>query len=87
MTTTLKKITDSLKTLPQAQRLELADTLYASAVEDSPEAVEQAWSDEVKHRLETYRAGKVVVHTEAQVHTRIQKVLHETRRRVARGNR
>jgi hypothetical protein len=87
MTTTLKKITDSLRTLPRAQRLELADTLYAGAVEDSPEEIEQAWSDEVKQRLAAFRAGKAVVHTEAQVHARIQKVLHETRRRVARSNR
>jgi putative addiction module component (TIGR02574 family) len=87
MTTALKKITDSLKTLPRAQRLEVADTLYSSAIEDSPEAVEQAWSDEVKRRLDGYRAGKAVVHTEEQVHARIQKVLNETRRRVARRNR
>lgn len=87
MTTTLKKITDSLRTLPQRQRLEVADTLYASAVEDSPEEIEQAWSDEVKRRLSEYRAGKAVVHTEAQVHARIQKVLNETRRRVARSHR
>jgi putative addiction module component (TIGR02574 family) len=87
MTTTLKKITDSLKALPQAERLEVADSLYSSAIEDSPEAVERAWSDEVKRRLEEYRAGKAVVHTEKQVHARIQKVLNETRRRVARSNR
>lgn len=87
MTSAIKKITDSLKTLPQAQRLEVADTLYASAVEDSPEEIERAWSGEVKRRLDEYHAGGTVIHTEEQVHTRIQKVLHETRRRVARGNR
>jgi hypothetical protein len=87
MTMTLKKITDSLKTLPQAQRLEVADMLYASAVQDSPEEVERAWSSEVERRLKAYRGGKAVVHTEEQVHACIQKVLHETRHRVARGNR
>jgi putative addiction module component (TIGR02574 family) len=75
MTTTLKQITDSLRTLPQAQRLELADTLYAGAVEDSPEEVDQAWSEEVKRRLDEFHAGKAVLHTEEQVHARIQTVL------------
>ena len=87
MTTTLKKITDSLKSLPRSQRLEVADRLYSSAVEDSPEEVEQAWSEEVRRRMEAYRSGKTVVHSEAQVHTRIQKVINETRRRAARRNR
>lgn len=87
MTTTLKRITDSLKSLPRAQRLEVADELYSSAVEDSPAENEQAWSDEVKRRLDDHRAGKAVVHTEDQVHARIQKVLHETRRRTARRHR
>ncbi|HEY3763156.1 MAG TPA: addiction module protein [Verrucomicrobiae bacterium] len=86
MTVALKKITDSLKALPQAQRLEVADTLYAGAVEDSPEEIERAWSVEVKHRLDQHRAGKTVAHTEQQVHARIQKVLNEARRRVGRGH-
>jgi len=86
MTTTLKKITESLKALPQAKRIEVADSLYSSAVEDSPEEVERAWSVEIKRRLEEFQAGKAVVHSEKQVHARIQKVLHETRRRVARRN-
>jgi Putative addiction module component len=87
MTVALKKITDSLKTLPPAQRLEVADSLYAGAVEDSPEEIEHAWSTEVKHRLDEYSAGKAVIHTEEQVHARIQKVLNEARRRTGRGHR
>lgn len=87
MTTALKKITASLMELPQSQRLEVADILYGGAVQDSPEEIDQAWSEEVKQRLDEYKKGKTAVHTEEEVHTRIQKILNETRRRVARRNR
>lgn len=79
MTTALKEITDSLMTLPQAQRIEVADTLYRTANQDRPEEIEQAWSEEIKRRLDEYHAGKAVVPSEEEVNTRIQKVLDETR--------
>ena len=87
MKTALKEITDSLMSLPQAQRLEVADTLYASAAQGSPEEIDQSWSEEVKRRLIQYRADEAAVHTEREVHARIQKVLDEARRRVGRRNR
>jgi putative addiction module component (TIGR02574 family) len=87
MKTSLREITNSLMTLPRAERLEVADSLYANAVQGSPEELEQAWSEEVSRRLRQYRAGQAPVHTEAQVHARIQKILGETRRRTGRRNR
>ena len=87
MTTALKKITDSLLNLPEAQRLEVADLLYGSAVQDTPEEIDSAWSDEVARRLKEYKTGKAKAHSEAEVHTRIQKVLNETRRRASRRDR
>lgn len=43
--------------LPHAERARLAERLIASLDEDSE--IEQAWNDEIRHRLEELDAGLV----------------------------
>lgn len=68
----LEELESAVLALPRAERARLAQQLLAS-LDEEPE-VEAAWRDEVRRRLEAYRAGEeTTVSREA--------VLREARRR------
>jgi putative addiction module component (TIGR02574 family) len=52
----LEELESAVLALPRAERARLAQQLLAS-LDDEPE-VEAAWRDEVRRRLEAYRAGQ-----------------------------
>jgi putative addiction module component (TIGR02574 family) len=52
--------------LPQSERARLAERLLASLDQDA--GVEEAWANEVRSRLQQYRAGQVSALPAAAVH-------------------
>ncbi len=82
MTVALKKKAEALAAqLKPAERVELADLLYASANTDSKEDVEQAWSDEIRRRLDDLRTGRVKAVPARQVHAAMRRKLNEIKAR------
>ena len=81
MTATLKKIANDLMTLPPEERLELADTLYERANSGDAKAVERAWSDEIKRRVEDMESGRVKLIPAEEVHAGIRRKLDEIKAR------
>jgi putative addiction module component (TIGR02574 family) len=59
--------------LPRGERARLAERLIASLDEDAE--IEQAWTVEVRRRLEAFRKGEIVAHP-------IEDVLREARQGV-----
>lgn len=70
--TPVEELESAVLALPRAERARLAQRLLAS-LEEEPE-VEAAWRDEVRRRLEAYRAGE-----EATISR--EEVVREARRR------
>jgi putative addiction module component (TIGR02574 family) len=61
MPKTLRQWKSELLDLPREDRVELVDALLLSLDEDETgddEEVEQAWRDEIRRRVENFRAGK-----------------------------
>ncbi|MEY2466366.1 MAG: putative addiction module component [Verrucomicrobiota bacterium] len=81
MTATLKKIANDLMTLPPEERLELADMLYERANPGDAKAIEQAWSEEIKRRVEDVETGRVKLIPSEKVHAEIRRKLNEIKAR------
>jgi putative addiction module component (TIGR02574 family) len=77
MTATLKKIANDLMTLPPEERLELADTLYERANSGDTKAIEHAWSEEIKRRVQDVKASRVKLIPAEEVHADIRRKLDE----------
>ena len=60
MTTQLQALLDAALQLPDADRGELANTLYDSLDDTSTLVDEDDWGDELKRRIDDYRSGKSV---------------------------
>jgi putative addiction module component (TIGR02574 family) len=81
VTATFQKKAQRLRaTLSPQERIALADLLYASVPVESQEEIDRAWNKEIKRRVDEYKAGRAVTHSEKQVHQRMKKVLDEARR-------
>lgn len=63
MSMSLQELREQMMELPPHQRVELAYELFESVDEDEldedPAAVEAAWADEIKRRVDEYDAGLV----------------------------
>jgi len=78
MTIALEKKADKLASeLTLEQRIEFAERLMAGIDRFASPEIEQAWSREVKHRLDDYRAGKVKAIPSGQVHNQVKRRLNE----------
>lgn len=81
MTAELKKQAEVMvSALTPAQRIELADALYASVPGDYEAAVEKTWQREIDRRLDQYEAGRAEVLTSDESFARARKALDEARR-------
>lgn len=65
MSSIVEKLEAAALSLPQAERARLARRLLAS-LEDETD-VDDAWRDEVRHRLEAYREGEAESASAAEV--------------------
>ena len=65
MTWTVREIESAAMRLPAHERARLAERLLTSLDEDAE--VEQAWTDEVRKRLEDYRSGGLTAVSGAEV--------------------
>jgi len=78
MTVTTKK---QLKTLvakmKPEERVELADSLYASLPNTYLDSVNRAWDREIDRRLDDYESGKVKTIPSKEVHAGIRRRLNE----------
>lgn len=82
MTATLQKKADSLLAqLEPAERVELADFLYASLPGQYQAKVEQAWQREIDHRWDEYQSGLSQPVPAAEVHAGVSQRLHEIKAR------
>jgi putative addiction module component (TIGR02574 family) len=78
MTVALRKRADELaRALTLRQRIEFAERVMTGIDSFSSPEIEQAWSREVKRRLDDYRAGKVKAIPSAQVHAELKRRLNE----------
>ena len=81
MTAEMKKQADVMVTaLTPAQRIELADALYASVPQEYQATVEKTWEREIDRRLDQYEAGRAAVLTSDESFARARKTLDEARR-------
>ena len=87
MTATLQKKADVLLAqLEPAERVELADRLYASLPGQYQAEVEQVWQREIDRRWDEYQAGLSQPVPAAEVHAGVRQRLHEIKaRRVSAG--
>ena len=77
MTVALKKKADALlTTLKPAERIQLADLLYASV----PDELDADCEREIDRRLDEYEAGRAKVLTSEESFARARKALNEARR-------
>ena len=82
MTVALEKKADKLASeLTFQQRIEFAERLMTGVDSFATPEIEEAWSQEIKRRLDDYRAGKVKSIPAAQVHAQIKRRLNEIKAR------
>jgi putative addiction module component (TIGR02574 family) len=72
MTTALKNLAETVVLLPPKERAFLAERLLDSLEELN---IEQAWTEEAKHRRDKVRSGKVKAIPAKVVYQRIQRLL------------
>ena len=78
MTATLQKKADSLLAqLEPAERVELADLLYASLPGQYQAKVEQAWQREIDHWWDDYQSGLSQPVPAAEFHAGVSQRWHE----------
>lgn len=65
--------------LPEADRAALAEKLYASVDQGFDPEVEEAWSEEIKRRMEEIDSGKVKMIPGEQVLQKLQAKLDRAR--------
>lgn len=75
MTTDYKEIEHSALELDKKQRAELAKRLIKSLDEKVQTDIEQAWIDEVTHRKEEIKSGKVSPLSGEEVHKEAGNIL------------
>jgi putative addiction module component (TIGR02574 family) len=59
MTGKVQKILEEALTLPPAERADLAASLLDSLDEGQDDAVDEAWAEEIKRRIEDVDSGRV----------------------------
>jgi putative addiction module component (TIGR02574 family) len=81
MATSLKDLREQLMGLPPHQRVELAYELFESVdqddLEDDPAAIEAAWADEIKRRVDEYDAGAVASIPGAEVFAKARALVRQ----------
>ena len=81
MGATLKEIEEQALQLPLKERSELADRLIVSLdgeSEDSPEAIAQAWDEEIARRVAEVDAGRAKLVPYEEVLTEIDELLKKS---------
>lgn len=82
MTIALKKKANALVAeLKPAERIELADMLYASLPRQYEKAVERAWKREIDSRLDEYEAGNIEAIPAREVHAGVRRKLNAIKAR------
>ena len=82
MTIALKKKANALVAkLKPAERIELADMLYASLPRQYEKAVERAWKREIDSRLDEYEAGNLETIPSREVHAGVRRKLNAIKAR------
>jgi len=85
MTVATKRIADDLiASLPEEERIELAEMLLRGVGDFASPDVEEAWNKEIDRRLDEYEAGRAELHTEAEVEARVRNAIDEARRTARR---
>jgi len=71
MTPAIKRILDEVNKLTPFERVEIIDLILESFDNQSDKAIEKAWIDEARHRLESYKKGETDFSTEDEVFSSI----------------
>jgi putative addiction module component (TIGR02574 family) len=76
----LKKKAEALVAqLKPAERVELADLLYAGLPPAYHQAVERGWEKEIGRRLDEIESGKAILHSAEDVGARVRAAIDEAR--------
>jgi putative addiction module component (TIGR02574 family) len=75
--TTLEDIERQAFSLPEDQRLLLAQKLISSVDEISNSGVEEAWESEINERIESYQSGQIKPISASKVFSRLKEITPE----------
>jgi len=78
---TKKQLKTLVAKMKPGERVELADSLYASLPNTYLASVNRAWEREIDRRLDDYEAGKVKTIPSKEVHAGIRRRLNEIKAR------
>ena len=72
MSPAIEQLLDSALSLPDSQRLELAEAIFAASEPPTPELTGEAWLAELKRRSDEIDSGEAILTSWAEVKKRVR---------------